>query len=502
MKRKNRFVANTFLLTAVTLIMRAVSISFNVYIAGKIGAQGMGLFSLVMSVYSFGVTFACSGINLASTKIVSEEIAYKNENGIKRAINKAIIYSLFFGTIAFSLIFFGASYVGNVILSDARTVMPLKILSVSLPCVSLSSAISGYFNAVGRVYKGAAVQVLEQFIRISGCVLLLNLSKASSSLNACICVVLSGSIAEFLSFIVIFIVYRLDVTRYKKGKSGEKITKRLLGVALPIAVSSYARSGLSTIEHSMIPKGLKKNLGNSELALSAYGVVHGMVMPLIFFPSSILQAFSTLLVPELTIYSKTATTRKISSLIENSLYATMVFSIGCSGIMFFFADEIGMYTYKSREVAYFLKILAPLAALMYADEVVDAVLKGLNQQVYSMGYNIFDSALAIVLILFLLPSKGIYGYILIIYITEMTNAFLSINRLIYVADFKIRPIKWTLIPTLCITVSSYFIKSFLRKGATAPVFAIILVFFIYLAVMLIFFFGDRLKSTIAKRSLM
>ena len=86
MKRKQKFIANTFLLTVVTLFMRAVGVSFNVYIANKIGATGMGLFSLIMSVYNFGVTFACSGINLAATKIVSEELAVGSEGGVRRAV--------------------------------------------------------------------------------------------------------------------------------------------------------------------------------------------------------------------------------------------------------------------------------------------------------------------------------------------------------------------------------------------------------------------------------
>ena len=231
------------------------------------------------------------------------------------------------------------------------------------------------------------------------------------------------------------------------------------------------RSALSTIEHTMIPKGLKKHGSDADTALSSYGIVHGMVMPLIFFPSAVLQAFSSLLIPEVTRYHKRGDTNKINALIEKSLYTTLVFSIGASGIMFFFAEEIGMAVYKSPEAAYFLKMIAPLAAVMYADGVVDAVLKGLNQQVYSMGYNIADSAIAIVLMMFLLPAKGIDGYIIIIYVTEMVNAFLSINRLLHVSDFKIHPLKWTVLPSIGIFMSVYFVKSF--GGAPTSTGAII-----------------------------
>ncbi len=491
MIKQNKFIKNTFLLTAVSLGLRAVGISFNVYVAGKIGASGMGLFSLIMSVYSFGVTFACSGINLASTKIVSEEIASGNELGIKQAVRRSLFYSFTFGSLAFFLIFIGAPFVSSTILGDERCIQPLMILSISLPCVSMSSSLNGYFNAVGRVYKGALVQVAEQIIRVLGCVVFLENLSSENVEKACTSIVLSGCFAEIISFALILIVYKKDSLRYSNKRFGEHLTKRLIGVGIPIAVSSYVRSGLSTIEHALIPKGLKKYGSNAKVALSAYGTVHGMVMPLIFFPSSVLQAFSSLLIPEFTKYAKCGKTKSISHLIEKSLSVTLMFSIGISGIMFFFADEIGKTVYKNNDISHFLRILAPLVAVMYADGVVDAILKGLNQQVYSMGYNIIDSALAIVLLLVLLPQKGINGYIITIYATEMVNAFLSINRLIKVADFKIKPFKWTVFPYITVLSSSMFIKGFcVEKNMISAVTALL----IYFVVMLLLWKPKEFKT--------
>lgn len=500
MERKQQFIANTFLLTVVTLFLRTVGVSFHVYIANRIGAAGMGLFSLIMSVYNFGVTFACSGINLAATKVVSEELALGKEGGLRRAILSSCCYAALFGGTAFLLIFFSADFIGPVFLNDARTVLPLKILSVSLPCVALSSAISGYFSAVGRVYKSALVQILEQLIRVLGCVLLFRLLNDNDTQSACCYVVASGSAAEVISFLLLCVMCLVDIKRYRKNRAGDQVTKRVLWIAIPIAVSSYVRSALSCVEHTMIPRGLKKHGGNAQTALASYGVIHGMVMPLIFFPSAVLQAFSTLLIPEVSIYQKQGRHDKISALIEKALYTTLVFSIGASGILYFFADEIGMAVYKSQDVARFLKMIAPLAALMYADGVVDAVLKGLNQQVYSMAYNILDSVLAIVLMIFLLPLQGVFGYLIIIYATEMVNAFFSINRLLKVAEFRIRPLFWTVIPTVAICAVSYFIRCFLPVAfsISKTVFAIAAVVSSYAAIMLIFSGGIRIKTVVAK----
>ena len=70
-----RYIKNALILVGAALLMRSVSLLFNAYVSQKIGAEGMGLFSLIMSVYGFAVTFATSGINLAVTRLCAEAIA-------------------------------------------------------------------------------------------------------------------------------------------------------------------------------------------------------------------------------------------------------------------------------------------------------------------------------------------------------------------------------------------------------------------------------------------
>ena len=483
--KKKQFIKNAVILTAVSLFMRAVSFSFNVYIANRISSAGVGLFALIMSVYNFGVTFAASGINLASTKVISEEIAQQKETGA--AVKKCLLYALTFGSAAFALIFFGADFFANVIVGDERIKIPLKILSVSLPCVAMSFALSGYFTATGRVYKNSVVQVTEQIIRIAGAVILLNISGAGSAQTACISLVLSGTVAEIISFLMLYVVYKSDICATNKPNS-QDLNKRIMRYGFPVAVSAYIRSALSTLEHTLIPKSLTKFSGDKDGALSSYGVVHGMVMPLIFLPSGVVSSVATLLIPEITMLNKLKNYRKIDSLIERVLSYTLCFSIGAAGVLYFFAEEIGMLFYKSAEAAYFLKLVAPLAAIMYADGVVDAVLKGLNQEVHAMRYDIILSAVSILFISTLIPAKGIGGYVAIIYISEMMNSYLSINRLMEVSNFKIKPFSWTAIPAAGVLFSCFMAKSVTDHS----IFSIVLCAGIYALLMFFYKQGKRL----------
>ncbi len=430
----------------------------------------MGLFALIMSVYNFGVTVSSSGINLASTKVISEEIA-KGKNK-SEATKKSVLYALFFGILAFLLIYFGAQFFAETIIGDNRIKTPLKILSVSLPCVSVSFALTGYFTATGKVYKASLVQVAEQLIKIFGAITFLDLLNGKNAENACISLVLSGTVAEILSCALMGIVYFFDIRKEKMPKS-QDLTKRVMRYGLPVAVSAYLRSALSTAEHTLIPKALEKFCGAKELALSAYGVVHGMVMPMIFLPSGIVASVSTLLVPEITKLNKLGKTKQIDRVIEKSLSLTLAFSVGAAGILYFYADEIGMLFYKSHEAAHFLKLVAPLAAIMYADGVVDAVLKGLNQEIHAMRYDIVLSVVSLFLITTLIPAEGVIGYVIIIYISEMINAYLSINRLMEVSDFDIKPVLWMIVPALAVSASCIIGRKIIENTLISFVFSVV-----------------------------
>ncbi|MBR6728909.1 MAG: oligosaccharide flippase family protein [Clostridia bacterium] len=455
MKKAKRFLMNSLILACSAVFMRAINVSFNVYITNKIGAEGVGLFGLIMSVYMLATTIASSGVNLAATRLITEELATGCHNGIKKAMHRCLCYSLFFGLSAGFLLFFFAPQIGTYWLCDSRTIRPLYLLSFSLPFIALSAAISGYFMAVRRIIKSASAQIFELLIKITITVFALRLFADRGIEYACIAIVGGGSIAEICSFFYIFLFYRFDRKRYANARNcAGAYTKRLLGIALPVAVSSYLRSGLVTLEHLLIPVGLKKFGASTSASLAQYGVVHGMVMPLLMFPSAVLLAFSGLLIPELTELQTIRKTYGINRIVSRAFRTTLLFSIGAATIFFVFAEPLGQVIYKSGDAGLFIKFLAPLAVVMYMDGVTDSMLKGLNQQVYSMRYNIIDSAISVALIYTLLPKLGIDGYLLVIFATELLNAFLSMNRLIKITDFSLSIIRDILRPTLAAGLST------------------------------------------------
>ncbi len=462
MRSVKLFFANALLLASVNVLLRLISVAFNTYVSNKIGAEGMGLFTLTMSVYGLAVTLATSGVHLAAVRLTAEA----EVNGISRraVMRGCMLYSLLFGIFTGVTLFALSAPIGTHLLSDARTIPSLRVLAASLPAISLSTALAGYFTGVRRVYKNAIVSVSEQFVKIALCSALLLLIAPAGVEYACLAVVGGSAISEGTSLVCSLLLYLTDRGR-RGGTKGAHPLRRTASIALPVAVGSYARQGLLTAEHLAIPWGLKRSGASSSAALASYGVLHGMVFPLIFFPSAVLGAFSGLLVPEFTEAHERGDGAHIRRMAEKVLRTSLLFSLGVSGIFVSFAYEIGTGMYPGTDAGRFLSLLAPLIPVMYLDSSVDAMLKGLGEQMHCMRVNIADSAVSLALVVLLLPRYGIMGYIAVLYICELMNAALSISRLLEVTALPVRIGQWIALPIVNVILATSAVRLLSAYGA-------------------------------------
>ncbi len=463
MTTKKQFFKSGAMLASVALLMRGVSLAFNAYITDTVGAEGMGLLSLTMSVYGFAVTFATAGVALAVTRLVAAALGRAEGERARRVLRSALIYALAFGGGAAFFLYFGSDFIAVKLLSDIRTRASLRLLSVSLLPIALSAVYSGYFIAVRRVIHNAVTQVFEQFVRIS--LTFGGLTLAGGDVEyACLALVGGSSLAELFSFFLLFLQARFDLHRHKLsgGKTGGE-GMAVFRYAFPCAVSAQLRSGLVTVQHLLIPYALGLGGAARSSALASYAAMHSMALPIVLFPTAILASFSGLLVPECAELEGRGRAKALSGLCEKALFGALAFACFSAALLFLGADSLGNMIYKSEEAGGYVKMLAPLVPVMYLDSVVDAHLKGLGYQVYSMGVNIADAAASVLGVLLLLPRMGAIGYVYVVYITEILNFLLSIGKLLSLVRLPRRPHVWFL-PPLCAVLAVLVGSLFVLQG--------------------------------------
>ena len=451
LKNRNQFIRNALLLSLVSILMRGLAVSFSAYVNRKIGPESMGLVTLTMSVYGFAVTVALSCVNLGAVRMTSARCAELEgadaaswRYAMGRVMRAAAGYSLLFGLTSGAVLYLSSEMVAEKLLADMRTLDSLRVLALSLPFISLSSALSGYFTGIRKAAKNAAATVAEQAVKIAVTSAALTLILPGNVEAACFAVVGGSAVSEAWTLLLHIILWLTDSKRPGgriPGKEKKRIPAHIgeaASISFPAAVGTYARQGLTTLEHLAIPKGLIRSGLTRQSALSVYGLLQGIAFPLVMFPYAVIHSFTSLLVPEMSEMQAAGDMEGIRGTVGKVYRASAVFSVLACGIFVNYAPELGRMIYHSGEAARFTVMLGLLVPFMYLDTAVDAVLKGLGEQVYSMKVNIADAAAGLVLVTLLTPVFGIDGYILTIWLCEVGNLAASIRRLGKVTGVGVR----------------------------------------------------------------
>ena len=440
MRKAKIFIVNGIILTSSSLLIRGAGLIFNIYVANKVGQEAIGIFSLVMSVYTFAITFATSGISLACTCIVSEEFAKNNfEKGLK-AVKTCIFFALILGITASILLFLFAHIISGNWLKGNVSNLPIYSISLGLPLISISAVIGGYLTSIGKSYKSAFAQCVELTVKIIATYFLLRFSINKGIDAICTSLIIGDVISEFFSFLLNLIFYFVEKRKFKPSRGYHKdLNIKIFKIAFPVAITSYIRSGLSSLKHFLIPIRLQASGLNYSLAISKYGLINGMVMPVLMFASFFVTSFSGLLVPEYARLLAGKNFNRMKTVCSKIFTITFSFSFLIAGIFLFFSNELSLLIYKNLEIAIYLKIFSLLIIFMYIDNVIDGILKGVGSQFGVMVINICDLLITICIIYFVVPFLGTNGYIFSIFVSEIFNFTASFillkNKINFSFDF-------------------------------------------------------------------
>ena len=504
LSKLRNFAVNAGILTATSLSLGMVGVAYNAWLTRNLGSTGMGLFSLMMAVYRFAVTFACSGSGLAATRLVAEENAKKNGAAASSAINKTLLYSLVFGFFGGLLLWIFSDFAAISMVGDIRAAQPFKILAFSLPFVGISSALGGYFTAVTRVFPSSAAQIFEQLSQMAFTVAVFAVVKPDDIGEACVLVAAGSTVSEALAFVLHYILYKIDRRRFpfSGGKSSGNLPvwKRIFEIALPVGASAVLRSALSTVKHLLVPVSLMKSGMSNETALSEYGIVGGMVLPVLMFPCAFLLGFSNLLVPEITRCKTLGQGERIEKIMELVFRLTLMFAIAVAAVLICWAEEFAVLLYNEPSAGPAIRALAPIVTVMYLDSAVDGILKGLGEQVAVVRYNVYDTAMCVLLVYSLVPLLGTAGYLTTIVISEVFNMALSASRLVSVTGFRVKMLRWAVVPTAAAILSTVPVNSVLKtsseiKSAPELMLSVLMMLIIYF--FLLRFFRCITKSDIS-----
>ena len=467
---------SALMLTGVNLLLRFVGTSFQVYLSGRIGAEGIGLLQLTMSVGVMAMVAGMGGIRTATMYLTAEELGRVRPKNVTWVLSGCVIYSILFSGSVGLLVYFLAPKIGISWIGNAQIVGALRLYAVFLPGSGLCGVMTGYLTGANRIGTLAAVEVVEQLFSMVCTIALLTFWAGHDPVKSCKAVILGSCLGACMT------LSALAVLRLKEhAETGTRIpvAGRLAHTALPLALADDLRTGISTVENLMVPKRLALYPGTAS-ALADFGTVSGMVFPVLMFPAAILFGLTELLIPELARCHASGKHNRIRYLVRKSLRVALLYGAHCGGVLFLCAEELGMALYRSVDAGRYLKWFSLLAIMLYLDAVTDAMIKGLGEQKASVRYNILTNTMDVVFLFVLLPKFGIFGYFISFLVTHIVNFILSLRRLLLISQVRFSPFRASL--CLVCTAAAILVGSLLDGAWFKGIgFSLIFVCFLFIS---------------------
>lgn len=384
----------------------------------------MGVYQLLNPVLALSFSVTAAGLQTAISKYVAGEVSSKNAKSPFRVLITGLILSLSLSFICMSLTIRFSEWIAVHFLLEARTASMLRIIALSIPLSAVHSCINGYYYGIKKTGLPAATQLLEQFCRIAcvyGVERLATHRQAAPTINVAVvglvigeffAMLVSISAAYFRFYRVTVETARLKQPAYTKRPTPySKIALSLLSLSIPLSVTRIVINLLQSVEAVYIPSRLQVYGYDSATALSIYGVLTGMAMPLIFFPNALTGSMSVLLLPMVSEADAKGNKNAIRRTLGKTLYSCLILGCLCTLGFLCFGRPIGKLLFKSTLAGNFICVLSLICPFMYLGTTLSSILNGLNNAVSVFFINVASLLIRLAFVFFLLPLFGIYSYI-------------------------------------------------------------------------------------------
>lgn len=449
---RQNYLKNAALLTGSNLLLRLAGMAFRIYLANALGDEGLGLYQLILALYSVFITLATSGVSVAATRLVTEELS-KSLAQARGMIRHLAAAALGLGCAAGAVQYALADTAARWWLGDLRAAASLRTLAFSLPFMALAAVLRGAFVALRRVEPNVISQIVEQGFRISVVLVLLQRWAGPDIAGRCNAVLLGETLSEALSTGLMLLFYRGECRRSLRAdrpRRPAQAARRIWEILWPVEGGRCLSSGLRTAENMLVPACLSVYLGQEgggrTEALAQYGTLKGMAMPLLSFPFSLLNSLATLLMPEITEAHIHGRRETLCALLDRMITLTMYASVAAAAVFYMWAEPLAQLLYRSTETGFYIRVLAPIMPLMYLESMVDGAIKGLGEQKAAFGYTAWDSVLRIAGVIGLLPRCGMQGFLLVMILSNLFTCMMNARRLILVTGLRVQAVRWFLAP--------------------------------------------------------
>lgn len=429
-------ITGTLLLTIAGVLTRIIGFFYRIFLSRVIGAEGLGIYQLTAPVMALGFAITSTGIQTAISRFVSNEIGKKNPGGARSYLFCGLWLSLLLSVLFSVILWKNTDFIARAWLGDARCAPLLSILSLSFVPSCIHACINGYYYGLKKTGVPALTQLAEQIARVAIVYVLFQIyteQQQSVPLSVTMWGVVIGEIASTL--VSVSCIHVLSGTT-DRGLSMVTCTKNLLAMAAPLTANRVILNLFSSYENIMIPNRLRLFGYEFSDALSVYGILTGMTMSVVMFPSVITNSVSVLLLPAISEAKAAGDDALIRRTLKKTIESCLSLGFLATLAFLFTGDFLGNFLFGNALAGTFITTLGWICPFLYLGSTLSSILHGLGFPGLTFVLNLISCGIRILFVLFAVPVFGIKSYLWGILLSQAVLAFLAIILLLHMTNNK------------------------------------------------------------------
>ncbi len=481
---KHSIIKGTLILTVTGFITRIIGFFYRIILSNALGARNMGVYQLIFPVYGICFTLFASGIQTSISRLVAAQTGIYGEghnHNITRILRVGLICSLSIACSLSGLVYLFGNFIAGRLLSEPSCAEGLRMLSLAFPFCGITSCINGYYYGMKKTSVPASTQLIEQITRVIFVLAISYIVGDGNTSITCEMAVLGLVMGELTSCTFnVLNLYRERNKHYKSKKTDEVTIKReqrvtkmphifreLLKQAVPLTSNRLLLSVLNSIEAVLIPIMLRQSGLSVNEALSIYGILIGMSIPFILFPSAIPNSFSVLLLPAISEAQAKSNHSMIERTTSISIKYCLLIGVLSTGFFVTFGRSLGMVVYHNAMSGSFIVSLAWLCPFLYLTTTLSSIINGLGKAQITFFNSIIGVVIRILVVIFIIPQYGIYGYLTGNLISQLCITILDYTAVSRHIHLKTHFIDWLIKPGIIVALLGFIFSLTYERLASA-----------------------------------
>lgn len=417
---KNKFIKNTIILIIGGFITKLFGMLIKIIMTRNISTYSMSLYTLTLPTYNLFITIVTLSMTISISKLVSE-------NNIKKEkiMSSSLFISIIISVISAIIMLIFVKPI-TMLLHNDKLYYPLLSIILSLPFISISTCIRGYFFGKNKMIVQVVSNLFEQLSRII--LFIIILPKIQNEIQAVSFIIGSNMISEIISIFTMSLF--LPKRKIRLSKPDKEVTNEILKISIPttfqklFAVISYFFEPI-ILTNLLLLNGYSNNYITTE-----YGIINGYTIQLLMLPSFFTNAISQVIIPNISNAYINKQYTYIKTKIKQVFVLSLLIGISYTVIVMLNKESIMNLIYNTKQGTNYINILAPVFILLYLEGPINSILQSFNKSKTILITSIIGIIIKYLLMIILSYLKyGIYSFIIPMLINIIIVVLLNLSKI-------------------------------------------------------------------------